>query len=114
MADELLNAVIQLETQIQQQLENERSRAANWLAGVRGELEEQNNRAAEERETAYQQALQDAERQAAEQQNRLLADEMDYCRSLEEIDDETLLEVLQRELVKLLPEPSDDHQNGES
>ena len=114
MADELLNAVIQLESQIQQQLDSERSRAASWLAGVRDELEKQDRRAAEERETGYQQALQDAKRQAEEQQNRLLAVELDYCRNLNEINDETLLEVLTRTLVKLLPEPSDDHQNGES
>lgn len=114
MADELLNAVIQLEAEIQQQLEIERSRAAAWLAGVRAELEERQKRAAEKRETVSRQALEEARKRAEEQQAALIAEEMHYCRSLEEIADETLAEVLRRELGKVLPGQSDDHRDGES
>ena len=37
MADRLLDAVIRLENQIQQQLQQEQVRADTWLAGVRAE-----------------------------------------------------------------------------
>ncbi len=114
MADELLNAVVRLEAEIQQQLEAEQGRADAWLAGVRKELTEEYQQIAEQDETAGQQARAAAETEAKELAAALVDDEMRSCRSLEDIDDETLVEVLRRELVKVLPEQSDDHQDGES
>ncbi len=114
MADELLNAVVRLEAEIQQQLEQEQARAAAWLAGVRKELAEENAQAVEKDGAAARHALQAAEDEAKQLASALVAAEMRYCQSLEEIDDEMLLEVLGQELLKVLPEQRDDHQDGES
>ena len=113
MADELLNAVIRLEAQIQQQVESEQQRADRWLAQVRQELEKNQQEAQQKRDTAYAQALEEAKKRAEEQGQRLLAEQRQYRRALEEIADDRLLEVLRPELSKLLPESGDDHQDGQ-
>jgi len=114
MADVLLNAIIQLENRIQQQLQMERTRADQWLAGVRNEQQQRLSLARQGYAEAEQRALDQARAQGERQADELLAREMEYCTRLEEISDEVLLEVIDRQLADILPEQVDDHQNGKS
>lgn len=106
MADRLLEAVIQLENQIQQQLQHEQTMATVWLEQVRAEQDAELQRAdrdlAAENELAITAARQCAEAEA----DALIAHEIDYCTRLEEISDEILLEVLRRQLVPRLVDHS--------
>lgn len=99
MADRLLDAVIRLENKLQQQLQQEQSRADLWLSGVRAdqtaELQELERQLAEENERLMQAAAQQAKTHA----EILVAAEMQYCDRLKELDDEILLQVLNRQLV---------------
>lgn len=112
MADEILNAIIQLENQIEQQLQAEQVRAAAWLAEVRREQEAEIDQVRQELQETSQQRLAEAEQKAERQAEDVLQHEMEYCRRLEEFSDQELLEVLRRQLVRLLPRRVDDHQNG--
>lgn len=114
MADQILNAVIQLEAQIEQQLQSEHDRADAWLEGVRQEQQERLNLTRQEVSVKLAQCLADAAKQADEQAEIRLQREMDYCRRLEGFSDLELSEVLHRQLVKILPRQVDDHQNGKS
>ena len=114
MADELLSAVIRLENQIQQQLRQEQLRADTWLAGVRKDLEEETRQVLQELATENEQI-----QTATEQRSKLVAaklesEEKHYGNKLEKISDQVLLEVLGRQLMRLLPGQIDDHQNVKS
>lgn len=102
MADQLLNAVIRLENQIQRQLQQETIRAEAWLAGVRAELQRRLEQAEQEFAAQHDQALKKARENAAEVADALVADEMFCCSRLEELSDADLLEVLERQLVPRL------------
>jgi vacuolar-type H+-ATPase subunit H len=114
MADQILNAIIQLEAQIEQQLRIEQTKADAWLERVRCEQVTVLSQVRKELVEKNQQLLRQAEQQADRQATVLLEHEMKYCRRLEEIPDQTLLEVLRRQLVKILPRQVDDHQNGKN
>jgi hypothetical protein len=113
MADELLNAIIQLEGDIQQQLEMERRRAEAWLDSQLAELEETRARALAEQEMADQDTLRAAERRADERVAQLQAATREYCLQLEKTADEQLRNVLREKLPQVLPEGDDDHRNGQ-
>ena len=113
MADEVLSAVIRLEKQIQTELQQEQARADDWLAKVRAEQTELASQveaqlaAEESRELA-------ALRENAEQQAEALIEaERGYCRRLADLGDATLLQLLNRQLSKILPGEVDDHQDVE-
>ena len=114
MADQILNAIIQLENRIEQQLREEQEKASVWLAGVRCDLEAEAKREQQRITDRKQQLLQEAEQQIKRNCVCLLEAEKAYCRRLEELSDETLLEVLRRQLERIIPRPVDDHQNGEN
>ena len=99
MADKLLDAVIRLENQIQQQLQLEQTRAAAWLDGVRGEQEADRQAAEQALSAENERLIGAAKRQAEAAAAALIADEMHYCNSIEELSDDILLEVLKRQLV---------------
>ncbi len=114
MADQILDAIIQLENQIEQQLQTEEAKAETWLAGVRREQETAFERVQQELREENQHSIEQAASQAELQAETRLKNEMEYCRRLEEISQYELLEVLRRQLVKILPRQVDDHQNGQS
>jgi len=114
MADQILNAIIQLEAQIEQQLRLEQTKAVAWLEGVRCEQVTVFSQVRNELVEQKQQLLREAEQQADRQAAALLEHEMKYCHRLEEISDQRLLEVLRRQLVKILPRQVDDHQDGKN
>jgi vacuolar-type H+-ATPase subunit H len=106
MADRLLDAVIRLENQIQQQLRQEQLKADAWLAGVRTEQVAELQQLEQQLAAENDQLLQAANQQAKDRAATLVADEMQYCTCLEEISDEVLLQVLTRQLVAPLVNPS--------
>jgi vacuolar-type H+-ATPase subunit H len=114
MSDELLNAVIRLENQIQQQLQQEQARADTWLAGVRNEQEECGRRALQELEQENAQILAADGQSAEHEAGRLVEIEECYSRRLEKISDQVLSEVLGRQLTRLLPGAIDDHKDVQS
>ena len=114
MADELLSAVIRLENQIQQQLQQEQTRADVWLAGVRTELEQQNGETLLELSAGIEQIRAAATQSAKQAAGALEATEKRYCGNLGKISDQTLEEILRRQLVSLLPGQTDDHQDVKS
>ncbi|WP_303720528.1 hypothetical protein [Malonomonas rubra] len=114
MADQILNAIIQLENRIEQQLRLEQEKATAWLAGVRGELEANAKRDRQWIADRKRQLMREAEQQIDSSCTRLLDAEMSYCRRLKELSEETLLEVLRRQLERIIPRPVDDHQDGKN
>ena len=114
MADQILDAIIQLESQIDQQLQTEQKRADDWLAGVRRELELEAERCRQERLERNRQLLETAKELAEQKIAVILAAETDYCRRLEGLSEQSLLEVLERQLIRILPRQTDDHQNGQN
>lgn len=114
MADQILNVVIQLENQIEQQLQLERQRADAWLNQVVHELDIADEQERRRIEADGKRFLEEAEREIEARCTELLNSEKEYRRRLEGLDDQVLLEVLNRQLKRILPRPVDDHQNGES
>lgn len=114
MDDELLSAVIRLEDTILQELETERSRAEDWLEQVRNEQEGLLHRAEQELAELQRRALAEARQRAEEQAKRIEARMAGQCRCLEAIGDDALREMLQRQLVKIMPDQGDDHQDVQS
>ena len=114
MADELLSAVIRLENEIQQQLQQEQAQADTWLARVRAEQDGRISRALEELTAEDEQALAAAKQSAKQEAEALITDEKRSCNHLEAISDRELLDVLRRQIVKILPRQIDDHQDVES
>lgn len=114
MTDELLNSVIQLEKCIQQQLQAEQKKAKDWLEGVRAEQEKMLAQAKEELIREEEQALLAAQKKSAQTAKTLVERENRYCRSLEKIDQRTVLTILRRQLQKILPGYADDHQDVEN
>ena len=106
MADRLLDAVIRLENQIQQQLQQEQLRADLWLAGVRAEQDAELQQLEQQLAAENDQLLQTADQQAKASAAALVDDEMQYCTRLKMLSDETLLQVLNRQLVAPLVNPS--------
>jgi len=114
VADHILNAIIGLENEIEQQLQQEQRKADAWLDAVRQELV----RDAETfRQDLQQQTAQLLER-AAEQTKQKTGERVDieiaYCHRLEDLTDQQLLEVVRRQLTRILPGHVDDHQNGQN
>lgn len=103
MTDELLSDIIGLENAIQQQLKTEQERADSWLARVTVEqehrlssflqLQEQTDRETEER------IKKQADAEAAEIARKGAA----FCLKLEALEEDELLEVLNRYVGKILP-----------
>ncbi len=114
VADELLSAVIRLENRIQQQLQQEQARADTWLAGVRAEQEEHASQIRQELADEDERILAAAGQQDEQEAEALVACEKQYCRRLEQISDQVLLEVLRRQLLRILPGQVDDHQDVQS
>ena len=114
MGDELLNAIIQLENRIQQQLQDEQARADRWLAVVVDEQQLRISQTRKKLQAAEQRAVEQARSRAEKQAATMLQNEMEYCSRLEEINRDVLVEVLGRRLADILPGQSDDHQNGQS
>jgi vacuolar-type H+-ATPase subunit H len=114
MADQILNAVIQLENQLERQLQYEQDRADAWLTNVRHELEREVSQGQAKLAAKHQRVIAKSKKRSERQAEQLLAREMAYCKRLEEISEETLLEVLRRQLVKILPRQVDDHQDGQN
>jgi len=114
MADQILNAIIQLESQIEQQLQEEQRRADACLERLRCELEADASQLREQIRKTNQRLLAEAESAAENDYDDILDAEKAYCHRLEGLSEEALEEVLRRQLTKLLPRPVDDHQNGES
>ena len=106
MADKLLDAVIRLENQIQQQLQQEQARAAAWLDGALGEQAADRQQAEQEQSAENDRLISAAKRQAEAAAEALIADEMHYCSSLEALSDDILLEVLKRQLLPPLVNPA--------
>ena len=106
MADKLLDSVIRLENQIQQQLQQEQARAAAWLDGVRGAQAADRQHAEQELSAENDRLISAAKGQAAAAAEALIADEVNYWTSLEELSDDILLEVLNRQLVPPLVNPA--------
>ncbi|HEY5674454.1 MAG TPA: hypothetical protein VIR78_12160 [Malonomonas sp.] len=106
MADRLLDAVIRLENQIQQQLQQEQARADAWLAGVRAEQQTELQQVEQQQAAENDRLMAAARQQASDRAAELVAAEMQYCTRLEELSDETLLQVLNRQLVAPLVNPS--------
>ncbi|MDT8422150.1 MAG: hypothetical protein RQ724_00105 [Desulfuromonadales bacterium] len=111
MTDELLNSVIQLEKHIQQQLQAEQKKAEAWLEGVRAEQEKMLAQAEEELIREEEKVLLTAQKKSAQVAKTLVERESRYCRSLEKIDQRTVLTILRRQLQKILPGYADDHQD---
>ena len=106
MADRLLDAVIRLENQIQQQLQQEQARADAWLAGVRAEQQDELQQVEQQLAVESDQLMAAARQQAKERAATLVAAEIQYCSRLEELSDEILLQVLNWQLVAPLVNPS--------
>ncbi len=105
MSDQLLDAVIRLENQIQQQLQLEQERAEGWLDKVRQEQQHLLVQAEEQTGLEREKDLAEARQRAEQQAAALIAAEMEYCSRLEEFSDQELVEVLRHQLVsRLLPE----------
>ena len=111
MADELLNAVIRLENQIQHHLQQEQARADAWLAGVRAEQEALETQARQDLAAENERLLAEATEDTKQRSAALVSGETLYCKRLEKIGDQELLEVLRQQLHRILPERADDHQD---
>lgn len=112
MSDQILQAVILLETEIEQQLQQEQQKADAWLAVARqGVLQEFAQSRAELAEKKRRE-LQQAERQLELQAEMLLQEEQKYARRLKDLDEQRLLEMLRRHIRSILPGQSNDHQDG--
>lgn len=99
MADRLLDAVIQLENQIQQQLQQEQARAEIWLAGVRAEQAAELQQVEQQLAAEHERLMAAAVQQARSQAETLVAAERQYVQRLAALSDDILLQVLERQLV---------------
>lgn len=111
MADELLSAVIRLENEIEDQLQQEQDRADAWLARVRTEQENTDRHNLQKLTDENGQIEAAAEQRANEAVVALESSEKNYCNELEQMSDQILLEILRRQLARLLPGQNDDHQD---
>ncbi len=114
MTDHLLSAVIRLENRIQQQLQQEQARADAWLVMVRAELEQQTHATLQALADEDDQNRASAALSAQQAAAALEAQEKYYCAQLEKLSDQTVAEILRRQLVKLLPGQTDDHRDVQS
>ncbi|PLX91970.1 MAG: hypothetical protein C0619_06765 [Desulfuromonas sp.] len=103
MADELLSDIIGLENEIQQQLKSEQDRADSWLERVtveqklrlscfRQKMEQVDHETAEKTKQQAESEAAEIERQGAV-----------YSLNLEALEENELLEVLNRHIGKILP-----------
>lgn len=112
MSEQILKAVIQLETEIEQQLQQEQQQADTWLVTARCGLQQEIEQSREELAIKNRLELQQAEQLLELQAEQLLQEAQNYARRLEEIEDEQLLEVLNRHILSILPGQYNDHQDG--
>lgn len=114
MNERLLDDIIALEKQIQAQTEIERQRSAAWRErelshldaaeqALRGQRDKQFHEAINKAETALEQQAQDQ----IEETGRL-------CQQLATLSAEELKSLVRDLLVRILPEPVDDHTNGQN
>jgi len=112
MSDQILKAVIQLETEIEQQLQQEQQQADAWLAMARRGLQHELEQSRAELAKNNRLELDQAEQLLEFETEKLLQQEQDYVRCLEELEEQRLLEVLSRQITRILPGQCDDYQDG--
>ncbi len=114
MNDDILTDIIAVEKEIRERLDAEREHAAAWLAEVRTGLEEGYRREEERLREELERALAAARSEAELESARLVAEATAQADRLTGIEDETLLQALDKHLVGLRPGDGDDRQNDES
>ncbi|MDT8419617.1 MAG: hypothetical protein RQ754_04245 [Desulfuromonadales bacterium] len=111
MADDLLSDIIGLENNIQQQLKREQESADSWLARVTGEQDLRLSRFRQEQEQTDRETAEKIKQQAQAEAGEIERQGAVYCRKLEALRENELLEALNRHIGKILPGWRDDHQD---
>ena len=111
MERDILAAIVAVEKEIGERLAAEQRRAEEGLAQLKGEMEDEVNRAEGELGQALQDAVVAARADAEAKAAHLLDKEAAWAELLARLDDSTLEGIIERHLNRILPGRGDDRQN---
>jgi len=103
MKKDLLQAVVTVESAIQQNIEAERKKAASWLESVRVSLSREFEARKQELDDEYARALASTSQQCEIEARKEIADVNQLADALQHIPDEVLQEAVQNFIREMLP-----------
>jgi vacuolar-type H+-ATPase subunit H len=103
MEKDILSEVIETEKEIQKCLEQETQKAKEWLEDVRNKAALELKQAEQEYTTALEQAMADAEREAAARALAVRKNSEMQADHLGKLDDRILKSILERRIKRILP-----------
>jgi vacuolar-type H+-ATPase subunit H len=106
MEKDILTKVIEVEKEIQEKLREEKSKAHEWLEGVKKEIEKDISLQEEQLRELYTRGREDAKAEAEREAARVVQDAATLAERYRRIGDETLEKIVKRHVVKILPAQS--------
>ena len=103
MEKDLLQAVIKVESEIQQSLESERKKAAEWLESVRVSVSQELEAKKQQLEDEYAQGLETTCKDCEIKAKKEIADVNQMAEHLQSLPDEMLQDVVRGFLQEILP-----------
>jgi len=104
MEKDLLQAVIKAESEIQQSVESERKKAAEWLESVRISLSQELEIKKQQLDEEYTQSLAATCQECEFKAKKEIADINEMAEYLQNLSDDILLELIRGYLPEILPE----------
>ncbi len=105
MSENTLGAIIDVETEIRQMLEQERRRAAHWLSRTKSAIKSDEDAALTDLHRLAEQSQEEARQEAQLQAAQIVRDAEEFARRVGNLEEEELARLLLEELRVLLPEP---------
>ena len=104
MEKDLLQAVIKVESEIQQTVESERKKAAEWLESVRVTLSQELETKKQQLDKEYTQSLATTCQECEFKAKKEIADINEMADNLQNLSDDILLELVRDYIFEILPE----------
>ncbi len=114
MEKDVLATILELEKEIEEQLENERNKANQWLDSAKRDIETELAAKVRELDISLHEAVAAARESAEKQADAILTKAVEQTRLLSKISDDTLKRIISDHIGRILPGSDYDSQDLQS
>ncbi|KPJ99138.1 MAG: hypothetical protein AMK71_10185 [Nitrospira bacterium SG8_35_4] len=114
MEDDVLGKVVETEKEIQQKLEREKLKAAQWLEKIRAEAEKEVSATEDILKKSFADELHEIKRNAEQRASEIVIEEREKAAMLEKTGDDFLRKIISRHLREILPGEKNDYEDVKS